>query len=99
VGVYDEEKESYRRKGKFAINGVADIISHLSVCGVLIVVYLEVKTGSGVQSQSQQTFENKIKKEGGYYFVVRSVVQAVEAIQRVREDVEHRIRKLSGTGQ
>ena len=44
---------------------------------------IEVKTGAAVQSPQQLKFEAAVKKRGGFYFVVHSVVEALTYTQTV----------------
>lgn len=48
-----------------------------------ISVALEVKKPGGVQSEMQMEFEANIEAAGGHYYVVRSVVEALEIFRRL----------------
>lgn len=71
---------AYRKGSPWQIRGVSDLTVFLNDG---ITVWLEVKTPTGVQSPHQKAFEEKINSLGHYYFVVRSIGQAVTAIGSV----------------
>jgi len=60
-------------------------------------VGLEVKTKKGHLSQAQITFKSRIEKVGGFYFVVRSLDDAMGVIEMVRE-MHPTIRKGESNG-
>lgn len=68
-------------------NGVADIIVNMTHHGYCFTVYLEVKTKTGQLRDSQREFKSKIEKLGGFYFVVRSVNEALESLNAVRYEL------------
>lgn len=57
--------------------GVSDLIVILSGK----VVFLEVKTEKGKQSEAQKRFEEKVKSLGHEYFIVRSINEVKEALK------------------
>lgn len=62
---------------RFGTPGAPDIICVISGRYVAI----EVKTEKGVQSQKQFDFQTNLNNAGGIYFLVRSLAQAIEAIE------------------
>ena len=64
-------------------SGVSDLIVFVNIDQTLIPVFLEVKTAIGKQLPSQIKFAEDIAKLGGQYFIVRSLVDAVECIYQV----------------
>ena len=66
---YFDGKTWRKQASKWAVNGVSDIIaikdSHI--------LFLEVKTPIGKQSDHQKSFEKRIVEAGGAYHLVRSV--------------------------
>ena len=50
-------------------------------------IALEVKTPKGKQSEAQIEFEENIDLAGGYYFIVRSVDEALEILDQLKEGV------------
>ena len=66
-----------KQASRFAINGVADIISIKSGA----VRFLEIKTDVGIQSEAQIAFEAKLELHGGQYFLVRSVKEVRELVK------------------
>ena len=50
-----------------------------------IPIYLEVKTATGRQSKSQKEFQERI---GGYYFIVRSVDDVIEAFDKISHHLQ-----------
>jgi len=77
TGVFDEKRGCYRSsKNKWAINGVSDILGiHHGRC-----LAIEVKTKSGVTSDEQQQFIDRINKEGGIAGVARSIADVREIL-------------------
>lgn len=90
MGVYDENIGAFRKRGKFAINGVSDIICTFNYNGINIVIFFEVKGHNGKQSPKQKAFEVAIKRHGGFYYVVRSVEETIERINEVKEEIKRR---------
>ena len=59
-------------------HGLPDIICIIPPSGRMC--GLEVKSATGAMRPSQQEFMTRIRKTGGFYFIVRSLKQAQEAI-------------------
>tara|TARA_R110002020_G_scaffold245223_3_gene458902 strand:- start:17788 stop:18156 length:369 start_codon:yes stop_codon:yes gene_type:complete len=51
-------------------------------------VGLEIKQLKGTQSLEQETFEKAIKKAGGFYFLIRSLDEAIKAIESIQQLTE-----------
>jgi len=51
-------------------------------------VGLEIKQPKGRQSTEQKTFEQAIKKAGGFYFLIRSLDEAIKAIESIKHLTE-----------
>ena len=51
-------------------------------------VGLEIKQPKGRQSTEQKTFEQAIKKAGGFYFLIRSLDEAIQAIDSIKHLTE-----------
>lgn len=66
---------------RYGIVGEADIMIILSPRGR--VLYLEAKTGNARQSEGQKDFQKLIISMGGYYFVFRSIDEAIKIIDTV----------------
>ncbi len=82
-----------------SVNGAADLVGILTWPG-LFVEYsdrdericpaigrffaLEVKTARGRQQDDQVLWGNLVRQRGGFYAVVRSVADAIEALKRAR---------------
>ena len=80
-------KNTVRHSG----NGVADIILNYSSFGICWVVYLEVKTKRGKLRESQELFRDRVKEQGGFYYVVRSVEDCMQALMDVDQAIPARI--------
>lgn len=78
IGVYDARRGCYRKsKGKFAINGVSDILGIYN--GRLLAI--EVKRDkSSVVSEEQEDFINRVNKEGGIAGVCWTLEQVKELL-------------------
>ena len=72
----------YFKPGKFCIRGVSDIIcfKHGRV------FFLEVKTEKGRQSDYQKAFQKKCDEHSVFYAVVRSVDEALAAVNSQLEN-------------
>ena len=79
IGVYDKKIGGYRQLPKYAHRGVPDI--EIICDGQYIGI--EVKKIDGKISQFQKEYGEIIQKCGGHYVVVRSVVEAVEEIEKL----------------
>jgi hypothetical protein len=73
IGVYDAKKKIFRKpKGKFAINGVSDILGIINNNGIFLAI--EVKRDKKAKASLDQTiFINMINESGGIAFVAYSV--------------------------
>jgi len=67
---YNVKGKWRKHSSKYAVNGISDIVCIDRTGRVL---FLEVKSKNGVQSDDQKKFEENVKKSGGRYYVVRSV--------------------------
>lgn len=48
-------------------------------------VSMEIKTQTGVPAANQLAWAENLRESGGFYFVVRSVQDALEAVETVRK--------------
>lgn len=55
---------------------------------------LEVKTGEAVQNEDQKNWEAAIVRRGGFYFVVRSVEEAIHIVDKLKDIHIERLKKL-----
>ncbi len=67
--------------------GMADIHLTVQMFGIPVSAWLEVKSHRGRQSKPQKAFEKTVKRRGGYYFIVRSIEDVMEAIQQMKEEI------------
>lgn len=77
--IYQENR--YRRLAKGQKKGFPDII----ICYRGTFIGLEVKTDIGKQSKEQVWNERKIKENQGYYFIVRSLEDVKEILEKLNE--------------
>lgn len=68
--------ELKRKKLTGLLPGVADLI----VLIPNVVLFIEVKTDKGIQSEKQKAFENKVKALGFRYEIVRSLKDFQEIV-------------------
>ena len=71
--------------------GMADIHAELMVGEIPVSVWLEVKTSTGKLSSNQKQFRDVARSYGGFYFVVRSIDDVLEALDSVRFSTLKRI--------
>jgi hypothetical protein len=82
AGFYDANRKAFRKhQSPFVMNGVSDFLAVIDGK----IVCLEIKSPSGVQSESQKEFEKQIKAAGGKYFVVRSISDIKDALGMIGE--------------
>jgi len=79
VGVFDSGSGSYRKSSPFAVNGISDVIAIRDGQ----VLFLEIKTPHGKQSQDQIKFQKAIRSKGGVYEILTSVDDAEELIEKL----------------
>lgn len=92
TGVFDKSRGRYRTLSKHVVAGTPDIIACVSVKGVGAFVGMEVKSDKGKQSKEQKSFQQKLQtRANGYYFIVRSIKDADEALESVRKAISLRI--------
>jgi hypothetical protein len=70
VGVYDPKKKTFRKKPKYALNGVPDVIV-LTEGGYA--VFLEIKATRGVLSEDQKKFQARCEDIGCEYYIIRKL--------------------------
>ena len=68
--------ELKRKKLTGLLPGVADLI----VLIPNVIIFIEVKTEKGIQSEKQKAFENKVKALGFRYEIVRSLKDFQEIV-------------------
>jgi hypothetical protein len=79
VGIFDPKRKVYRKsRNRFHKNGVSDIICMLHDGPV---IFLEVKTQYGRQSENQKQFQKDCEDMGQIYRIVKSI-EDVETIFR-----------------
>ena len=61
------------------VAGVSDMIMIL----LDKVIFLEIKTDTGKQSDKQKEFEEKVNKLGHHYFILRSVEDFINNIEKI----------------
>lgn len=77
MGVWDADKNTYRRPDTFAISGVSDVMAMRDGH----TYFIECKYGSGSLRKSQQLFKKQCEKHGITYLVVYSVKEVEEWIK------------------
>lgn len=80
VGYDKERKITYGVKGKADLVGICPMIGHHPPIGRTFC--LEIKTAKGRQSADQMQYAAMVKRWGGFYSVVRSVEEALAAVDR-----------------
>jgi len=60
-------------------------IEHETDCTVARSGYLEIKTGNATQDKDQKQWARKVRSYGGFYAVVHSVEEALDAVKRCRK--------------
>lgn len=76
----------YRKLPKHVLPGTPDIIACIDVNGIGVFAGMEVKTPTGRQSKEQVDFQDKLQdRANGFYFILRSVKDAEEAVKFVRD--------------
>lgn len=83
--IYVFRQKSYSKLKGGTTSGVADLIVNYAFEGLLIVIYMEVKTPNGKQLPSQKKFQDIIESMGGLYYIVRSVHDAEHAIENAND--------------
>jgi hypothetical protein len=63
--------------------GMADIHCIPRVNGVGASVWLEIKAPGKKQTPHQKTFEERVLRAGGYYFVIRTVDEIVAVLDKL----------------
>ena len=69
------------------MRGMADI----AVIYKGLSVWLEVKRPKGKQTQAQFEFQHAVERAGGFYFIVKSVEDALKAINEVKKQLNMRM--------
>ncbi|MFA5050983.1 MAG: VRR-NUC domain-containing protein [Patescibacteria group bacterium] len=67
----------WRKQSKYSVNGVPDLIA-ISKQGKFI--GLEIKRPTGVQSEDQKKFEYNVRRNGGEYYIIKSVDDIVNIL-------------------
>lgn len=85
VGIYDPTKKSFRRRSRYQIKGVSDILGIYK--GKMIC--LEVKTKKGRLSPEQKSFLEEMQALGAFTACVRSVPEALAVLGLIDCDRLH----------
>lgn len=80
-----EERKDFGKIRELKAKGMRKGISDLTVIGNGRIVFLELKTKTGRQSDAQKIFENKVEANGFRYILARSSDGVDETIRRVLE--------------
>lgn len=89
TGFFDPKRKVFRKNhSAFLIPGTPDIFCVYTVIEIPVAVFLEVKSSTGRQSESQKHFEILVKHHGGFYFIVRSIDEVETALSQVRDRVK-----------
>lgn len=94
-GTYDPKKKIFRaKKSKYQRNGIPDIILNLKYHPKLppTMIGFEVKDIGKKQTDSQVQFEKDYTNFTGYYFVVRSCKDAIDAINLVKKRIDEALK-------
>ena len=67
-----------RRKNRYRMNGVADILGCID--GEFVAI--EVKSSTGRLSADQRDFASALKRAGGFFLVARSVEDVIQFLNR-----------------
>ena len=73
-GIYDEARNCWRT---IETKGIADITAVRNG----VVLFCEVKTDIGIQSESQKQFEESLKDHGGIYVLARSLDDIIKWLE------------------
>ena len=77
VGIYNAKKKCYQMPNSpHALKGVSDIVAIKRGR----VLFIEVKTLKGKQSEHQKEFERNLKTMGGNYLLIRSLKELKEQL-------------------
>jgi len=83
---FDPNLGFYRKLNKHVLPGTPDILCCLNVNGIGVFVAFEVKAENGRQSKQQKEFQEKLEtRANGFYFVVRSIKEVEESIQKIKD--------------
>lgn len=85
VGIYDPTKKSFRRRSKYQIKGVSDILGIYK--GKMLC--LEVKTKKGRLSPEQKQFLEEMQALGAATACVRSIPEALAVLGLIDCDILH----------
>lgn len=82
AGYYDAVRKTFRKHAnKWALNGFPDlVVFHKNLNGRFL--GLEVKSEKGRQSDAQKQMQEIITSSGGFYFLIRNVEDAFEALKQ-----------------
>lgn len=92
TGIYDARTGVYRRPGKFFMKGCSDIVG-LMPNGRFLAI--ECKAIKGRLSPEQATFIDKIKRQGGFAMVARSLEDVKGALYGLDDNGRKREAELA----
>jgi len=75
-----KKKIGYGRMQRAVRSGLLSGVADLTVVLPNRIVFLEVKTNTGKQSENQKIFERKVKALGHEYYVVRNAEESLTAV-------------------
>lgn len=77
---------SYAKKMRpiqFGVKGSPDLQGFITVGGRAVYLGIEVKDAKGKQQELQKKYEQMVDNMGGYYFLCRSLDDAIKAIKGI----------------
>ena len=77
VGLYDQKNRGYRRTPIGQKKGFPDIL----VLHKGKFIGIEIKTKTGKQTEHQKKMQKMIEKNGGEYYVIRSLNELIEKVK------------------
>jgi hypothetical protein len=71
-------RDYLRLKGWFVFHNLAGLGVHPGISDFTAirygqVIFIEIKTDKGIQSDNQKKFQEQVKSHGGLYYIVRSI--------------------------
>jgi hypothetical protein len=98
VDKYGRKRRKRRAVRCNTLNGIPDIevFAYIDNDGVPffpLTIYLEVKNKTGRQSKHQKLFQQRIESANGFYYVVRSVQDVIDAFNKTEKEIKERFGK------
>lgn len=91
-GAFKTDRGGFYRMGA---SGAPDIVAVVNICYIGVYVALEIKDIHGKLNDNQIKFKEDLEKSGGFYFIIRSLEDCINALDNVKRETMQNMRSFN----